>query len=118
MSAADLQLFVAGALPAWLPTYFVRYYDLPLKEATSLAALFLALGGGGMIVCGMISDRLVRDSAQRALLISAFYCIGCALHDHGGVQPRSWAARSSFCLASACSLPPLRLDRRARSLPG
>ena len=25
------QLFVAGALPAWLPTYFVRYYGLPLK---------------------------------------------------------------------------------------
>ena len=28
---SGLQLFVAGALPAWLPTYFVRYYDLPLK---------------------------------------------------------------------------------------
>jgi MFS family permease len=75
---SGLQLFVAGALPAWLPTYFVRYYDLPLKQATSLAALFLAIGGTGMIVCGMISDKFVRQTSQRALL-SAFYCIGCAV---------------------------------------
>src|SRR6478752_7131758 len=44
---SGLQLFVAAALPAWLPTYFVRYYDLPLKQAASLAALFLAIGGIG-----------------------------------------------------------------------
>jgi MFS family permease len=75
---SGLQLFVAGALPAWLPTYFVRYYDLPLKPATSLAALFLAVGGAGMILCGVISDKLVRSHGQRALL-SAFYCLGCAL---------------------------------------
>jgi predicted MFS family arabinose efflux permease len=75
---SGLQLFVAGALPAWLPTYFVRYYDLPLRGATSLAALFLALGGAGMIVCGAISDRLVRSSEHRALL-STFYCLACAL---------------------------------------
>src|SRR5678816_823250 len=28
--ASGLQLFVAAAIAAWLPTYFVRYYDLPL----------------------------------------------------------------------------------------
>ena len=75
---SGLQLFVAGALPAWLPTYFVRYYDLPLKSATSLAALFLAVGGLGMIICGAISDRYVQGTAQRALL-SAGYCLVCAL---------------------------------------
>jgi len=32
--ASGLQLFVAAAIPAWLPTYFVRYYDLPLKQAS------------------------------------------------------------------------------------
>jgi MFS family permease len=74
---SGLQLFVAGALPAWLPTYFVRYYDLPLKQATSLAALFLALGGAGMIICGMISDKFVHETKRRALL-SAVYCIGSA----------------------------------------
>ena len=78
MSAAASQLFVAGALPAWLPTYFVRYYDLPLDKAAPLAALFLAIGGAGMIICGMISDKLVRSSSQRALL-SVGYCLACAL---------------------------------------
>ena len=53
---SGLQLFVAGALPAWLPTYFIRYYDLPLDKAAPLAALFLAIGGAGMVICGMISD--------------------------------------------------------------
>lgn len=74
---SGLQLLVAGALPAWLPTYFVRYYDLPLKHAASLAALFLALAGVGMLVCGIISDKLLRETRQRALL-NAFYCMGCA----------------------------------------
>ena len=76
--ASGLQLFVAGALPAWLPTYFVRYYDLPLKQAASLAALFLACGGVGMVVCGMVSDKLVHETRRRASLC-AFYCIACAV---------------------------------------
>jgi len=76
--ASGLQLFVAAALPAWLPTYFVRYYALPLSRATSLAALFLAIGGAGMVLCGALSDRLIR-STQHVALLSAFYCLGCAL---------------------------------------
>lgn len=75
---SGLQLFVAAALPAWLPTYFVRYYDLPLREATSLAALFLAIGGFGMIACGMFSDRHCRQPSHQAL-VSSLYCAGCAL---------------------------------------
>jgi len=75
---SGLQLFVAGALPAWLPTYFVRYYELPLANAASLAALFLALAGAGMVVCGIVSDRLVRTAGHRALLSTA-YCLACAL---------------------------------------
>ena len=75
---SGLQLFIAAAIPAWLPTYFVRYYDLPLKPATSLAALFLGIGGVGMIICGMVSDRL-RLSSQQLALLSASYCIGCAI---------------------------------------
>jgi len=74
---SGLSLLTAAALPAWLPTYFVRYYDLPLEKAAPLAAIFLAIGGAGMVICGMISDRLVRTSSQRALL-SVAYCLGCA----------------------------------------
>jgi MFS family permease len=76
--ASGLQLFVAAAIPAWLPTYFFRYYDLPLKQATSLAALFLAIGGIGMIACGIISDKLVTGSGRKAALATS-YCLGCAV---------------------------------------
>ncbi len=74
---SGLSLLTAAALPAWLPTFFVRYYDLPLEKAAPLAAVFLAIGGAGMVVCGAVSDRFVRSSNQRALL-SVAYCLGCA----------------------------------------
>ena len=75
---SGLQLFVAGALPAWLPTYFNRYYDLPVDGAASLAALFLAICGVGMVVCGQISDRLFSKPDQRVRL-AVGYCLACAL---------------------------------------
>jgi MFS family permease len=74
---SGLSLLTAAALPAWLPTYFVRYYDLPLEKAAPLAAVFLAIGGAGMVICGAISDKFVRTSSQRSLL-SVAYCLGCA----------------------------------------
>ena len=76
--ASGLQLFVAGALPAWLPTYFVRYYDLPLQKAAPLAAIFLAIGGAGMVLCGIACDRLVSSARERAKL-SAGLCVVSAL---------------------------------------
>ena len=75
---SGLQLFVAASLPAWLPTYFVRYYALPLGQAASLAALMLAVGGVGMVVCGIVSDRGARTIPQRALL-NVVYCACCSV---------------------------------------
>ncbi|MFL6739872.1 MAG: MFS transporter [Sphingomicrobium sp.] len=77
-AGSGLQLFVAGALPAWLPTYFNRYYDLPIDKAASLAALFLAVCGVGMVVCGQVSDRLFSGPGQRVRL-AVGYCLACAI---------------------------------------
>jgi MFS family permease len=77
-AGGGLQLFVAGALPAWLPTYFNRYYHLPVGEAASLAALFLAICGVGMVVCGLVSDRLFSQPEQRVKL-AVGYSLACAL---------------------------------------
>ena len=77
-AGSGLQLFVAGALPAWLPTFFNRYYDLPVDKAGSLAALYLAICGIGMVVCGLVSDRCCREPNQR-LLLAAAYSLSCAL---------------------------------------
>jgi predicted MFS family arabinose efflux permease len=53
-----LQLFIAGSLFAWLPSYFNRAYGLATADAAKKAALFILVMGAGMIVCGMITDRL------------------------------------------------------------
>jgi MFS family permease len=77
-AGSGLQLFVAGALPAWLPTYFNRYYGLAIDGASSLAALYLAICGVGMVVCGLISDRLFSNPGQRVTLAIG-YSLTCAV---------------------------------------
>jgi MFS family permease len=106
---SGLSLLAAAALPAWLPTYFVRYYDLPLDKAAPLAALFLAIGGAGMVICGAISDRFVSSSSQRALL-SVGYCLGCAFMitlamNLGPGTPQLVLLGAGMFLAAACAGP-------------
>lgn len=86
---SGLQLFAAGALPAWLPSYFNRTYHLPVDKAGSLAALMLLICGIGMIGCGMISDRVSRDRPERKIALAIGYSLGSAL-----------------CLLAAMLLPP------------
>jgi MFS family permease len=57
---SGLQLFVAGSLFAWLPSYVGRAYDLPPDRAAGIAAIAILLMGVGMIVCGAVTDRLSR----------------------------------------------------------
>lgn len=87
--ASGLQLFAAGALPAWLPSFFNRYYHLPVDRAGSLAALLLLICGTGMILCGMVSDRISRERPERKIALAISYTLGTAL-----------------CLTLAMALPP------------
>jgi MFS family permease len=72
---SGLQLYVAGALPAWLPSYFSRYYALPLDKAAALAALFLIAIGAGMVLCGMLSDRLGAREPLLKIRLAIVYCL-------------------------------------------
>lgn len=76
---SGLQMFAAGALPAWLPSYFNRYYHLPVAAAGQRAAVLLLICGAGMVLCGMLSDRLTRDRAERKIQLAMAYSIGAAL---------------------------------------
>lgn len=87
--ASGLQLFAAGALPAWLPSYFNRYYSLPVDKAGSLAAILLLVSGMGMILCGALSDRISQNRPEAKIALSIGYALGTAL-----------------CLALAMQLPP------------
>ncbi|MBB4980821.1 MFS transporter [Streptomyces nymphaeiformis] len=72
---SGLQLFVAGSLIAWLPSYFNRYYDMPPAEAGGTAGLFALVIGVGMILGGIASDRLSRRSPVRKWVVA----ISCSL---------------------------------------
>jgi len=55
---SGVQLFVAGSLYAWLPSYLNRAYGLAPDKAGVAAAGFILLMGVGMIVCGAVTDRV------------------------------------------------------------
>ncbi len=76
---SGLQLFAAGALPAWLPTYLNRYYGLPLDQAGRRAALLLLICGGGMVLCGMLSDRRTKGRPLGKINLAIAYSLGAAL---------------------------------------
>ena len=57
---SGLQFIVAGALVAWLPSFFTRYYHLTTAKAGAVAGLFALVIGIGMIVGGIVSDRAGR----------------------------------------------------------
>lgn len=75
---SGLQLLAAGALPAWLPSYLGRYYGLSVGKAGQVAAVLLLVCGMGMILCGMISDRLARQRPDRKIALAIGYCLGTA----------------------------------------
>lgn len=75
---SGLQMFAAGALPAWLPSYLNRYYALPVDQAGRAAALLLLVCGAGMVLCGMLSDRLARGRPDRKIALAVTYSIGTA----------------------------------------
>ncbi|MEU5983694.1 MFS transporter [Streptomyces sp. NPDC047434] len=72
---SGLQLFVAGALIAWLPSYFNRYYDMPTAKAGVTAGLFALVIGIGMIVGGIASDRISRRHPIRKWAVA----MGCSM---------------------------------------
>lgn len=74
-----LQMFAAGALPAWLPSFFNRIYDMPVDKAGRTAAFFLILCGTGMIVCGWFSDRAARDRPERKISLACSYSLIAAI---------------------------------------
>src|SRR3712207_4730071 len=70
-----LQLFVAGSLLAWLPSYLNRAYGLPAGTPAALAAGLLLLLGIGMIGCGVLTDGLARRRPLRRWTTAVGYAV-------------------------------------------
>ncbi len=74
-TGSGLQLFISGAMMAWIPSYLNRYYAMPTDKAGVFAAIFVLLGGTGMVLCGILSDRLCVDAPKRKFLLAISYCL-------------------------------------------
>src|SRR6185312_14719010 len=73
---SGLQLFVAGSLFAWLPSYLGRAYGMAPDKAAGLAAIAILVMGVGMIVCGVVTDRLSRLVPIRKWTTAIAYSAG------------------------------------------
>lgn len=77
---SGLQLFVAGTIIVWLPSYLNRYYGMSTDKAGITAALIVLFSAIGTVLCGMLCDRLGRDRPDRKVSLAISFClIGCAL---------------------------------------
>ncbi|MES3024649.1 MAG: MFS transporter [Pseudomonadota bacterium] len=76
---SGLQLFVGGAFIVWMPSYMNRYYAMSTDRAGAAAALVVLAGGTGMVLCGMLSDRLCHALPLRKFALAIAYSLGSCL---------------------------------------
>ncbi|BAO90936.1 MFS transporter [Caballeronia cordobensis] len=72
---SGLQLFIMGAVIAWMPSFLNRYYAMPADKAAAGAAVFVLLGGLGMVGCGIVTDRVCRNAPSRKWITALAYCL-------------------------------------------
>ena len=70
-----LQMFTAAVLLAWTPSFFNREYGLAPDKAGMVASIFVLLIGTGMVVCGMITDRVSRTNPSAKWTSAVAFCI-------------------------------------------
>ncbi|UTW12381.1 MFS transporter [Marinobacterium rhizophilum] len=98
-AGSGLQLFVGGTMIVWMPSYLNRYYEMGTDKAGAVAAVILLCSGVGMILCGMLSDRLCLHSPARKISLAVVYCLGsCGLLSLAFVLPHGPAQLVLICL--------------------
>jgi len=74
---SGVQVFISGALLAWLPSYLNRAYSMPVAKAALVAAVFVLSSAAGMTIFGNISDRFGNHSPSKKLSLAVAYCVSC-----------------------------------------
>jgi predicted MFS family arabinose efflux permease len=70
-----LHLFTAGVLLSWLPSFFNRYYGFAPANAGVMASIFVLLVGSGMVICGIVTDRVGRIDTSRKWTAAIVFCM-------------------------------------------
>jgi MFS family permease len=73
---SGLQMFIAMALLAWMPSFLNRYYAMPPAKAGVVAGGFALITGIGMILCGFVTDRLSRRIGARKWTVAIICSLG------------------------------------------
>jgi MFS family permease len=116
--AGALQLVSASTLLAWLPSYFNRYYGLPVDQAGIKSALVILLGSIGIVVWGYVADRMAIADKRAKLLVPAVCLVVTALIlmpafgllQPGGLQFALLAAGGFMMTAASGSVPSVAID--------
>lgn len=96
---SGLQLFVGGTVIVWMPSYLNRYYEMGTDKAGSIAAIIVLFSGAGMILCGILSDKLCRNRPDRKISLAIFYSLSsCALLSLAFALPTGLPQLVSICL--------------------
>jgi MFS family permease len=76
---SGVQVFISGALLAWLPSYLQRQYGMTVASAALVAAIFVLTSAAGMTICGSLSDRIAGNSPRTKLSLAIAYCLSCCV---------------------------------------
>lgn len=96
---SGLQLFVAAAVMVWIPSYLNRYYHLDTGKAGLISAVIVLVGGSGMVLCGILCDRLGRANPPRKIILAIGFClVSCLLLSVAFHLPPGTAQLSLICL--------------------
>ncbi|MFE9782965.1 MFS transporter [Streptomyces sp. NPDC005775] len=90
---SGLQMFLAMALLAWMPSYLDRYYGMPPDKAGLAAGVFALITGIGMVGGGMVCDRLGRRNPHLKWSVAVICSTGSVVLLAGGFQLPPGAAQ-------------------------
>jgi len=76
---SGVQVFISGALLAWLPSYLHRAYGMTVATAAAVAAIFVLSSAAGMTICGSLADRVGRNAPAAKLALAIGYCLACCV---------------------------------------
>ncbi|NBE56873.1 MFS transporter, partial [Streptomyces boluensis] len=83
---SGLQMFIAMAMLAWMPSFLDRYYGMPPAKAGLAAGVFALITGIGMIGGGFVTDRLSRRLAVRKWTVAIVCSAGSLVLLMAGFQ--------------------------------
>ncbi len=72
---SGLQMFIQGAVIAWMPSYLNRFYGMDMLQSAQGTGLLVLVAGIGMAAGGVMVDRLSRRDELNKLRIPMCYAL-------------------------------------------